>query len=71
MTKCKVSKRCQNCIAFLESTYPEMQRQKHITRVYECQSSTSIYRVDIKHQTETVLLKFEIKHQPELYMVDV
>ena len=30
-------KECQNCIPFLESTYPEMQR-KHIPKVYEYQS---------------------------------
>ena len=37
--------KCQNCIPFLESTYPEMQR-KHISRVYEYQSSTSSHLVD-------------------------
>ena len=31
------SKKCQNCIPFLESTYPEMQR-KHKPRVIEYQS---------------------------------
>ena len=36
MTKSS-QKKCQNCITFLESTYPEMQR-KHIPRVYEYQS---------------------------------
>ena len=30
-------KSVQNCIPFLESTYPEMER-KHIPRVYEYQS---------------------------------
>ena len=39
------SKRCQNCIPFLESTYHEMQR-KHIPRVFEYQSSTSNHPVD-------------------------
>ena len=34
-------KLCQNCIPFLESTYPEMQR-KHIRRVYEYQSHEPI-----------------------------
>ena len=38
MTKSS-QKKCQTCIPFLESTYPEMQR-KHIRRVhvYEYQS---------------------------------
>ena len=36
MTKSS-QKNCQNCIHFLDSTYPEMQR-KHIPRVYEYQS---------------------------------
>ena len=36
MTKSS-QKKCHNCIPFLESTYPEMQR-KHIPRVYEYQS---------------------------------
>ena len=36
MTKSS-KKKGQNCIPFLESTYPEMQR-KHIPRVYEHQS---------------------------------
>ena len=36
MTKSS-QKNCQNCIRFLESTYPEMQRN-HIPRVYEYQS---------------------------------
>ena len=30
-------KNCQNCISFLESTYPEMQKQ-HMPRVHEYQS---------------------------------
>ena len=38
------SKKYQNCIPFLEYTYPEMQR-KHISRVYEYQS----LMIDIKH----------------------
>ena len=38
-------KKCQNCICFLESTYPEMQR-KHIPRVYEHQSGTSSDPID-------------------------
>ena len=36
MTKTS-QKKCENCIPFLESTYPEMQR-KHIPRVNEYQS---------------------------------
>ena len=47
MTKSS-QKKCQNCIPFLESTYPEMQR-KHIPRVYEYQSGASSH-IDIKHQ---------------------
>ena len=42
------SKKCQYCIPFSGFTYPEMQR-KHIPRVYEYQSSTSIWLMfDIK-----------------------
>ena len=44
MTKSSQEK-CQNCIPFLESTYPEMQR-KHISRVYEYQSLTSSHPID-------------------------
>ena len=39
------SKKCQNCIACLESAYNEMQR-KHVPRVYEYQSSKSSHPVD-------------------------
>ena len=39
------SKKCQNCITFLESTYAEIQR-KHIPRVSEYQSSTSSHPDD-------------------------
>ena len=57
MTKC--SKKSQNYMPSLESTYPEMQR-KHIPRVYEYQLSTipgaTRLKIDIKHQPDTVLV---------------
>ena len=42
----KFSQKCQNCIHFLESTYPEMQR-KHIAKRLT---------IDITHQPDTVLV---------------
>ena len=43
-------KKCRNCIPFLESTYPEMQR-KHIPRIY-----------DINHEQVATRLMIDIKH---------
>ena len=51
MTKSS-QKKCQNCIRFLESTCPEMQR-KHIPWVYEYQSWTSSHPIDDWYQTST------------------
>ena len=56
MTKSSQNK-CQNCISFLKSTYPEMQT-KHIHTVLEYQSLTSRHQllIDIKNETDTVLV---------------
>ena len=65
------SKNCQNCIPFLESTYPEMQR-KHIPRVYvNHEQVASRLMIDIKHQPDRVLLTFDIKNQQDAILVDV
>ena len=48
MTKSS-QKKCQNCIPFLESTYPEMQG-KHIPEPV----ATRLI-IDIKHQPDAVL----------------
>ena len=60
MTKSS-QKKCQNCIPFLESTYPEMQR-KHIPRVYEYQRDTVLRRLISNIKQITFWLTFDIKH---------
>ena len=60
MTSQKVqSKKCQSCIPFLESTYPEMQRKKYL--VY----------MNINRQPAATRLMIEIKHQTDRVLVDV
>ena len=60
MTKSS-QKKCQNCIPFLESTYPEMQR-KHIPMNQF---------MNINHEPVATRLMIDIKHQPDTILVDV
>ena len=53
------SKKCQNCIPSLETTYPEM--QKNIYLEY----------ININRQPAATRLMIDIKRQPELYLVYV
>ena len=46
-------KKCQNCIRFFESTYPEMQ-----TNLY-------IEYVNINHEPVATRMMIDIKHQPD------
>ena len=62
MTKSS-QKKCQNCIRFLESTYPEMQR-KHILRVY-------LEYMNINHEPVATRLMIDIKYQPDGVLVDI
>ena len=57
MTKSS-QKKCQNCIPFFESTYPEM-HQKHIPRLY------------VNHEPVASRLMIDIKHQPDRVLVDI
>ena len=48
---------CQNCIPFLESTYPEMQRN------LKC--------MNISRQPAATQLMINIKHQPDRVLADI
>ena len=54
-------KKCQNCIPFLESTYPEMQRKHNLYLEY----------MNINHEPVATRLMIDIKHQPDTVLVDV
>ena len=58
MTKSS-QKKCQNCIPFLESTYPEMQENIYIENM------------NINHEPVATRLMIDIKHQPDRVLVDI
>ena len=58
MTK-SIKKICQNCMPFLESSYPE------------CKENIYLEYLNINHEPVATCLRTDIKHQPDRVLVDV
>ena len=71
MTKSS-QKKCQNCIRFFESTYPEMQRKPtvYLENMNINHEPVATRLISNINQIE-FWLTFDIKHQPDRVLVDV